>query len=451
MMREIGKALRTFGRMQVRMMTFAVMSALLPAARAQISLPSAVDLALRSNPRVKMAQDEVAKARAQLSEAQDVYIPSINAGAGLGQAYGYSEYPPTLFTISGGSLIYNAAQGFYIRSARAGVNAAQLSLQDARDAVAEDTALAFAALDRDQQREQAIQQQREYATRLVKIVEERVDAGQDKQIDLTDARLTAAQFHLALLRAQDDTAVDREHLARLIDLPPIALTVTTNFPEVPVPTEITVEKAGNAYATPAVAAAFASADARRQQAEGDSRFRYRPQIDMVAQYNNYATFTNSFKSLDSLYGYHLTANEAAFGVRITVPVLDRNRLAKARESAADAAHAFHEAQNAQIQALDGQSRMRRTIEELKAQEDVATLQQQKAQQQLDILRLQLQASNPNGPQMTPKDEQNALIAERDKYLGIIDADFQLHQAEIQLLRATGQLETWLKSAASQKP
>jgi len=59
--------------------------------------------------------------------------------------------------------------------------------------------------------------------------------------------------------------------------------------------------------------------------------------------------------------------------------------------------------------------------------------------------------NPDGTQMTPKDEQKALIGERDKYLGVVDATFQLRQAEIQLLRQTGQLETWLKSALSTHP
>src|ERR1035441_5412083 len=47
----------------------------------------------------------------------------------------------------------------------------------------------------------------------------------------------------------------------------------------------------------------------------------------------------------------------------------------------------------------------------------------------------------NGPQMTPKDEQNARIAERDKYLAVLDAAFQLHQAGIRLLRQSGDLET----------
>ena len=168
-------------------------------ARAQVSLNTAVDLALRSSPKVKSAQDEVDKARAQISEAHDVYVPSITAGAGLGQSYGYSNYPPTLFTVNAGSLVYNSAQGSYIRSANAGFHAAQLALEDVREGVAQDAALAFIALDHDLQREQAIGQQNGFAASLVDIEQRRVDAGQDTQIDLTQARLTAAQLRLAAL------------------------------------------------------------------------------------------------------------------------------------------------------------------------------------------------------------------------------------------------------------
>ena len=426
---------------------------LAPVAHAQISLSTAVDLALRGNPRVQGAEADVAKARAQLSEAHDAYVPSINAGAGIGQSYGYSPYPPTLFTVNGGSRVYDASQFYYIRAARAGLDAAQLHLDDIREAVAEDTALAFAALDHDQQREQAIGQQVGFAKTLVSIVQSRVDAGQDPAIDLTQAQLTQAQRHLATLRAADETAVDREHLARLIGLPPAALSVDSNFPAIPVPFDTTVETTVHGYANAAVASAFANANAKQQQALGDARFRFRPQVNLFAQFNYYATFSDSFAQLQKVYQANtgqttLNSDEGAFGIQITVPIMDRSRAARARESAADAAHALHDAQNAQITALDGQSRLRHSVRELQEQAEVAALQQQLAQQQLDILQQQLKSGNPGGPQMTPKDEQNARISEREKFLGVVDAGYQLRQAEIHLLRQTGELLAWLKSAAS---
>jgi len=52
--------------------------------------------------------------------------------------------------------------------------------------------------------------------------------------------------------------------------------------------------------------------------------------------------------------------------------------------------------------------------------------------------------------MTPKDEQKARINEREKYLGVVDANYQLRQAEIHLMRQTGQLLTWLRSTTATK-
>jgi outer membrane protein TolC len=427
-----------------------------PQAGAQISLTSAVDLALGSNPRVKSAQDDVNKARAQLAEARDAYIPSLSAGSALGQAYGYSPYPPTFFTVSSGSLLYSSSQKDFIRSARDGLRAAQLSFEDVRETVAEDTVLGWIALDHDQQRAAVTRQQHDSAIRLVQIVQDRLDAGQDSQIGLTQAKLSEAELHQALQHAEDEVANDRDHLARLIGLPSKSLAVAGDFPSNPVPLSQKVEggptsqSADNGYANAGVAAAFAGAEARHEQAAGESRFRYWPQINLFSQYNRYATFTNSFTQLKELEPA-LTANEAAIGVQITVPFIDKSRQAKARESAADAARAFHDAQNAQIQALDGQSKLRHSVEELQTQAEVAGLRQQLAQQQLEVLRLELQTGNPGGAQMTPKDEQNAIISEREKYMGVLDANFQLRQAEIQLLRTTGQLTLWLKTAAAQKP
>jgi len=429
-----------------------------PAARAQLSLAGAVDLALRSNPRVLGAQDDVKRAMAQIDQAIDAYIPSINMGAGIGQAYGYLPNPPNLFDVTAGSLAFSASQRYYIRSARTGLEAARYAYDDVREAVAQDTALAFLTLNHDQQRAQAIHQQLDYANTLVTITQQRLDAGQDSQIDLTQAKLTAAKLRSAVLYADDDIGNDRDHLARLIGLPSQSLSTDGAFPDAPLPADAPSASDVHGYANSAVASAFANADAKEQQAKGDNTFRFWPQINFFTQYNRYATFTNSFKDLENIYKGNngqtlLTANEFAVGIQISLPFFDKARSDKAREASAEAAHARHDAENDQLEALDGQSRARHSIDELQAQADVATLQQQLAQQQLDIVRQQLQSGtgNPNGPQMTPKDEQNARISERDKYIAVLDSSFQLRQAEIQLLRQTGQLLSWLSSTASAAP
>jgi outer membrane protein TolC len=435
---------------------FVTLACATPAMRAQLSLASAVDLALRNSPRVKSSEADVARARSVLAQSTDIYVPSVTAGAAIGQAYGYSNYPPTLFNVQAQSLIYNASQTSYVRSARAGLDAAQQSLEDTREVVAEDAALTFVALDHDQRREEVLAQESQYSSRLLAIVRDRVDAGLDSKVDLDNAELSVAQLDLSRLRAKNDTANDRNHLARLLGIPPGALRAEGGFPSNSIEAAQTASTGG--YANASVAAAFDSAAAKQQQARGDAHFLYRPQVALAIQYNRYATFTSSFHNLEVQYeanGGKIGANEEVFGVAITIPIYDRLRSSKAVETAAEASKALHDAEFAQVNVLDAQSKLNNSLDLLKAQAKVATLEQRRAQDELEVVQLQLANPDSTPQPMTPKDEQRARINEREKSLAVIDAAFSLQQSEVSLLRQTGHLEDWLmhpgSSAAPQTP
>jgi Outer membrane efflux protein len=418
-----------------------------PPIHAQISLTTAVTLALKTSPKVKMAGDDLAKAIATLQDAHDVYIPSVSAGANLGQAYGYSPYPPTLFTGEGRSLVYNSGQFSYIRSSRAAVAAAQLSLEDARSAVAEDVAVTYAALVKDNERETALQQQIGFAGRLVVIVQDRLDAGRDTAIDVTQAKLTLAQLNLSLIRAEDDTLNDQAHMALITGLPDGPLHPQP-FPAITIPGNFTP---GQNTLSAGVAAAFDTARARKEQARGDTNFLYRPFISLVVQYNRYATFTEAFQNLKNQYP-GIGSSDLLIGVQITIPLFDKDRQAKARETAADASHAQHDAENIQMLAIDGEVKLSHSIRELNARMEVATLDQQLSQQQLEALVTELSRPPIAGrPPLSPKDEQTSRIGERDRYLNLIDTTFQLRQLEINLLRQTGRLDEWIRTSVSAAP
>jgi outer membrane protein TolC len=100
---------------------------------AQVSFTSAIDLALRNSPRIKMAEDDVDKALATLSETKDVFVPSIIASGGAGASSGITLNVPTIFTVSAQSVVFNYSQRDYIRSAHMGVEAAELALKNVFD------------------------------------------------------------------------------------------------------------------------------------------------------------------------------------------------------------------------------------------------------------------------------------------------------------------------------
>ncbi|HEV2708696.1 MAG TPA: TolC family protein [Edaphobacter sp.] len=416
-------------------------------AMAQISFTSALDLALKNSPSVLMAQANVDKARAALSQSRDVYIPSVAGGSGLGYSYGFPVGQPSVFNFTMQSLVFNFSQGDYIRASRFALNAAELALKDAQQAVTEDVAITYVSLDRDSQRQTALSEETGDAARLIGIIQERLDAGQDTPIDLTGAQLSAAQIKLAKLRSDDEAENDRAHLALLIGVPAQGLGVVSS--SIPPFTAPPTDPTDATFAgSPAVASAYATAKSKRQIADGDSHYLWRPQIAFAAQYNRYAKYNNY-----DLYYSHFQHNNFGVGVEITLPIFDMGHRAKARESAADAVYAEHQADQARNQFLEGRQKMRHATSELAAQAEVATLDQRLAQQQLDIMLVQLKSGsgNPSAPQMTPKDEQKSRIAEREKFLTVLDTNYEMRKAEINLLRQTGQIEDWVKSVARSQP
>jgi len=414
---------------------------------AQISFTSAVGLALKNSPKVLTAQADVSKAQAALDQLRDAYVPNVVGASSIGPpSYGFPLGQPSIYNLTSQSLVFSYQQRDYIRGAKASLEAANLALKDVREAVAEDTAITYLAFHRDLQRQVVLQQEQSFADHLVQIVQDRLASDQDTPIDLTTARLTAAQIHLARLRIDDEAATDQAHLARLLGLPPQG--ISTSAASIPALSENQAESKADLSAAligtnPAVESAYAIARSKREIAFGESRYLWRPQVVLDGQYSRFAKFNN----LQDYY-FRFQQNNAAIGVQITLPFFDAAHKAKAREADADAAHAEHDADSIRDQFLDTRLRIQHAVAELAVRAEIATLDQQLAQQNLDILTVQLNTGNGNlaGTQMTPKDEQTSRIAEREKFLAVLNANFELQQAQINLMRETGDLENWVAAA-----
>ena len=412
-------------------------------ASAQVSLYTAVDLAMRNNNKIHSAQADVLKAQAGLDQSKDVYIPNLMFGSSLGKFYGFPVGTPTLFNFTSQSLLFNFSQRDYIRSARGELKASELLLQQAREDVEEDTALAYLDLDRALKQQQALNEQAGYADKLVQIVQQRLDAGLDDKIELTRTRLAAANIHLKQIQNDGEIETLKDHLARMTGLP--AASLTTEPDSVPPPPEIAVNAPRIATVPPSVAASFMHAQAKRQTAFGDRRQLYRPEVDFFANYDYFSTIYN----YQSYYNSFQTNNES-IGIQINLPLFDASRRAKARQSSAEAVRLESDARVGRDQAAEGSLKLQHTYRLQLAQLDVAKLQHQLAQDQLDAILLQLKSrgSRPDVPALTPRDEQNAHIDERQRYIDLLTTDFSIERTRLDLLKASGKLEDWVRTAAS---
>ncbi len=415
-------------------------------ASAQVSLYTAVDLAMRNNNRIQAAQADVLKAQAGLAQSRDVFIPNLMFGSSVGKFYGFPVGTPTLFSFTSQSLLFNFSQKDYIRSARGELKSTELLLKQAREDVEEDTALAYMDLDRALKQQQAIAEQLGYADKLVEIVQERVDAGLDDKVELTQTRLSAAKIRLKQIQNSGDVETLRDHLSRVTGLP--AATLTTEPDSVPAPPEIAGNAPQIARDSPSVQAAFADAQAKLQTAFGDNRQLYRPEINFFAQYNYFSSLYNY-----GTYYTHFVNNNESVGIQINLPLFDASRRARARQSAAEAARLWSNARLGRDQAAEGNLKLQHAYRLQLAQVDVAKLQSQLSQDQLDAILSQLKSggSRPGVAALTPKDEQNARINERQRYLDLLDTDFSLERSRLDLLKATGKLEDWVRTAAAAAP
>ncbi len=413
---------------------------------AQVSLSTTVDQALRNSTAVRMAEADVQRAAAGLTESKDVFLPSFLLGSSVGYSYGFPIGQPSIVNVSSQSLIFTFSQLDYIRSARAALRSAQLALADARQQVVLDTALDYVQLDTDRRRIDVLDQQNGAASKLSIIEQQRLDAGIGTREDLLRAKLVSAQLRLKRLHIEDDIEELRQRLAHLTGLPADSLaTITASIPPSPdlerdAPSSLVSTM--TAMNSDGVRAAYASAQSHQYQAFGDARQIFRPQFAFGGNYSRFAEYNNYQE-----YYLHFQHNNFEAGLQITLPLYDASRRAKERQSRAEALHATAQADQLRDQSSESIVLLQKSLLELVAQKEVAQLQNELAQSQLDAILTQLNSAgtSPGAAPLTPREEQQARIEERRRYEEVLDAGFEILKAELSLLRATGGIEQWYKS------
>jgi outer membrane protein TolC len=415
-------------------------------AHAQISLASTVNLALQNSSQVRIASAKLQQARGVLSEARGAYIPNFYVGAGLGYSVGFPLGTPNLFNAESQSLLLSFSQPDYIRSARAAIQAAQFSLQDVQQQVELDTATAYVDLDKTNRQLSALHDAMENADQLIVIMDNRVAAGVASRVDLTRARLTRAQMQLQQMQLEDHAEQLRQQIAALTGLPANSITLDAgSIPALPDPSTVGTPQAAQ---NPAVQAAQATANSFMYTAFGDSRQNYRPVLQQVMQYSLFSTF-NNYQN----YYTSFQQNNFGFEVQITIPLFDPIHRAKSIESNAAASMARHQAEQAQTQITAQGLALQHQLRELRAEQDVASLQQQLAQDTLQSLQAQMQngSGSATAPPVTPQQALQARMDERNRAIDKFDADFAVERVQLQLLRQTGGLSAWIKSSQSILP
>ena len=410
-------------------------------AKAQVSLTTVVELAQQNSTAVKLANADLLKAQAALAQTEDAYIPNFVIGSQIGYSHGFPTGQPSVGSATMQSLVLSFSQRQYTKAARAGVEAANLNLKDAKEQVALDASSDYIEMDTVNSELEAVREQERDAGRLVAIEQQRTDAGVDPLSSLLQVKLTAAQLKLSRMHLETRSATLAKQLATLTGLPDGSILPDhASIPEIP---------AVSADEMPKPLLGIQSADALARskllEAKGADLAWRRPSIGFGAVYNYDSNELNSY----STYYRNFTPNNVSFGLQINLPFFDFSVRAKAKVSAAEALRSKVEAEQAQQQNDIQISQLTASLRELDAQAEVAGLKQQIAEEQLKSIVAQLEVGNgatgtPGAPpQLSPTAEQQARIDERQKYVDALDSGLDLSKARLDLLRALGHMQDWL--------
>ncbi len=414
--------------------------AMIGAAAAQEEKPlpfrTAIELALRNSAASGISRADLQRARASVNQTRAFFLPSMIFGSGLGGSYGFplslEGAAPSVFNVNLQGGLLNFAQRENINAAKADVQATEAQNADRRNDVILETALCYMQLDLLDGSLSVQREQQEAAAKYQDIASQRVQAGLDSQVEMTRAKLAVARTKLDIAQAQGAADQLRMRLSQLTGLPVNSIkTVTESIPRLPEVSQDQDLPAQAAQNNPTVKIAEDAAMAKDFKARAERKQLY-PAIDIVGQYAVLARFNNYDQFFQKFQRHNVTA-----GVAIRIPFLNPVQHATAEAARHDADKAHEEARNVKQQVSNETLKMQRSVQQLAAAREVADLEHQLAQADIEATQAKIEAGGAS-----LKDAQNAIVAEHERYTAYLNSTFELDKAQVQLLRQVGDLEGW---------
>ncbi len=434
---------RSWSSARIHRFLFAVL-VLLPAylLAEPVTLHQAVELALKHATGMSIAADEQQHAAASYRELRNSYIPQLTAGAGIGWSDGFplslEGAAPSLFNVTAQSALINPALKDFIRAAQSDIVVSSLQTKDQRNQVIQDTVLSYAELAGWEQRLSHLREAMAAAEQMERAIAERVKEGVDSEIDGSKARLSVARVRLRMAEASGSADVLREHLSRLTGLQTASLEIDPDsVPALPTPNVEVDSLSRAADGSPVVQAAVEHARAQYLRAKAEHRSLW-PSMDFAAQYANLATYNN----YDHYYQPgSFQPNNATVGVAIHLPFLNYAQHERVKEAESEARKATQQAEAARNQVSEETLRLQRSVTQMQAARDVAELEYEIAQSNVQATRTRMDSSTA-----TIHDLSDAEAQASERWIKVQDVTIELERSQVELLRASGDLEHWALGA-----
>jgi len=401
-----------------------------------LPLQRAVQLALSHSTATGAASADEQRAFASYHEARNQYLPQVILGSGLGASWGFplslEGSAPSIINVNAQSALFNPALRDFVRAAKTEWKSSGMQTKDQRNQVIQDTVLSYAELSKWEALQGHLREEHAAAVKMEQVVNERVQEGIDSSLARNKARLSTARVRMRMAEAQGAVDVLRNRLSQMTGIPASSIeTIPGSMPPLP---EVKQEDnlVGQALeASPSVKAAEHHATAQSFRARGEHRAMW-PAVDFAGQYallSRYNNYDEFYKSFDR--------HNATLGVAIRFPFLSPSQHAHAAAADAEALRAKKDAEAAKNRVSEETLKLQRAVEQLSAAHEVADLEYQVAQSNLEASQVRMDAGTA-----TLHDVEDARVQANERYNALQDTSFELQKARITLLRATDELAAW---------
>lgn len=397
-----------------------------------LTLQEAVRLTLSHSPEALIAEAQAARARETLREARSSNQPRVFAGTGLAYNNGFplsiEGAAPSIFQISASQPLFSKTNKNLVREAEETGKSGVLGAQAARNELVLRTALVYYELFQADKTRRLLAEKLEAAIKQQRQIEALLEAGRVRPVDATMAKTSVLATRQQLLVANEQAAIAEKELHKLTGLPEETRLLTME-PSVDSPLFEMSEQALLQKATqnsPDIMRAEADVRAKEFHVEAEKGGHW-PRIELVGQYallsraNNYEDYFNRFMR-----------NNYLVGLSIQAPIFNSGtgaRIARSRQEAIEARARLESMKSdlkLDIQKNLGALRIARGAVEL-GRTDVEA-----AREMLKVSETLLGAGR-----IGEKDVEDSRLQLLQKELALLNADQELFQRKLALLRAAG--------------
>lgn len=399
-----------------------------------LTLKRAVELALQNSTDIQVAkiQGRLADRSAIISRAE--FLPNLYMGSGLGYSNGIPETPggraPSIFNVTYTQQILNEPLRGQGKELQEQARSQVIVMRDVQGSVISRTAMAYLELAKVRHSLQLLAKEQESAAMILQVTQERQGEGFELPVEVTKAQLTKARVGQRTIQLEGREDELEVFLRAQLGLPENQR-IEVSPEDLPGEAE---QEGANLIAMALqsnTALQLAESDVRAKQFRltGEKRG-YFPTVQLVSVYSVLGKFNNYTEFFS-----HFQRNNFNFGIDMHIPIFS------ARTKAAiglaqvnlDAAKATLANKRTEVSAAVRQKS--RHVRESDATKEIARLELQLAQQNLSVLQSQLEEGKIN-----LRDVEKARLEESDKWLAFLDANFGRQQAQLELLKAAGQLD-----------